>query len=136
MGIGNELKVAPLKVLDGVKKLPKMQDLADLQARVDCLLNENRELRTQVAEGEAPCKEIEELKDQDKATKEELKRAQEDWDKAVAMAQKFHAFMKNIRATSSTRLDCMMKAQANQGRCLGPRSSGVWWTTAPRLKSC
>ena len=53
MGIGNELKVAPLKGLDAVKQLLKAQDVADLQARIDCLLKENGELRTHVEEGEA-----------------------------------------------------------------------------------
>ena len=52
MGIGKELKDAPLKALDTVKQLLKAQDVADLQARVDCLLKENEELRIQVEEGE------------------------------------------------------------------------------------
>ena len=52
-GVGKELKVAPLKALDAVKQLPKAQDMADLQAWVNCLLKENGELRTQVAEVEA-----------------------------------------------------------------------------------
>ena len=43
---GKELKVVPLYTLDYIKKLPKVQDMADLQARVDCLLKENGELRT------------------------------------------------------------------------------------------
>ena len=93
MGIGRELKVPPLQALDGVKKLPKAQAMADLQARVDCLLKENGELRTHVEEGEAQRKELEELKDWVKAIEEELKSAREDRDKAVVMAQKFHAFM-------------------------------------------
>ena len=79
--------------MDGIKKLPKAQDMADLQARVHCLLKENGELRIQVAESEAQCKEVEELKDRVKAMEEELKRTREDRDKVVAMARKFHAFV-------------------------------------------
>ena len=49
-GITKELKVEPLSALDCVKQLPKAQDMADLQARVDCLFKENEELKTQVEE--------------------------------------------------------------------------------------
>ena len=92
--------MAPLGALDAVKQLPKAQDLADLQAQVDCLLKENGELRIRVEEGKAHqrwcslwCKKLEERKDRVKALEEELKSAREDWDKAVVMAWKFHAFM-------------------------------------------
>ena len=85
--------MAPLKVLDAVKQLPKAQDVADLQARMDCLLKENGELRTRVEEGEAQHKELKELKDRVKAIEVELKSIREDRDKAVVMARKFHTFM-------------------------------------------
>ena len=44
--ISKELKVEPLNMLNYVKKLPKAQDMAELQAQVDCLLMENMELKT------------------------------------------------------------------------------------------
>ena len=93
MVVGRELKVPSLQALDDIKKLPKAQDVADLQARVDCLLKENMELQTRVEEREAQHKELEELKDQVKAIEEELKGTREDRDKAVVMARKFHAFV-------------------------------------------
>ena len=52
-GISKELKVEPLSTLDCIKKLPKVKDMADLQAWVDCLLKENGELKTQVEEKES-----------------------------------------------------------------------------------
>ena len=67
--------------------------MTDLQARVDCLLKENGELRTQVEEGKALRKEAEELKDRIKALEVEVKSAREDWDKAMEVARKIHAFM-------------------------------------------
>ena len=85
--------MAPLKVLDAIKQLPKAQDVVDLQARVDCLLKENDELWIKVKEGEAQRKELEELKDRVKAMEGELKSTLEDRDKAMVMAQKFHAFV-------------------------------------------
>ena len=93
MGIGKELGVAPFKALDVVRKLLKAQDVADLQAQVDCLLRENGELQTRVEEGEAQRKELEELKDRMKTMEVELKRAHEDRDKVVVMTRKFHAFV-------------------------------------------
>ena len=40
-------------MLDRIKALPKPQDLTDLQARMDCLLRENGELRAKAEEGDA-----------------------------------------------------------------------------------
>ena len=45
-------------VLDRIKALPKPEDLIDLQARMDCLLRENRELRAKAEEGNALWKEV------------------------------------------------------------------------------
>ena len=78
--IGKELKVPPLQAFNGIKKLPKAQDVADLKARVDCLLKENGELWIRVEEGKAQRKELEELKDRIKTIEEELKSAWKDRD--------------------------------------------------------
>ena len=45
-------------MLDHIRALPKPQDLADLQARVDCLLKENGELKEKVEEGKSLRKEM------------------------------------------------------------------------------
>ena len=45
MDMSKELKVEPLSALECIKKLPKEQDMVDLQACVDCLLRENGELK-------------------------------------------------------------------------------------------
>ena len=73
--------------------LPKPQDLADLQAKVDCLLKENGELKTKVEEGEALQKEMEELKDQIAAIEEEVKIARAERDEGKEVAQKIHSFL-------------------------------------------
>ena len=56
--ISQELDVEPRLILEHIRKLQKAQDVTNLQARVDCLLKENRELRTQVEEGETQCQEL------------------------------------------------------------------------------
>ena len=43
--ISSYLDSEPDDVLDRIKAIPKPQDLTDLQARMDCLLRENQELR-------------------------------------------------------------------------------------------
>ena len=73
--ISQELNVKPWLILEHVRKLPKAQDVADLQARVDCLLKENGELWTRVEEGETQSQVLEELKDWMKAIEEEMKGA-------------------------------------------------------------
>ena len=83
----------PLNALEHIKKLPKAQDMADLQAQVDCLLKKNRELKIQVAERESQRKEVEELKDRTKALEEKLVCAREDRNKAVVISRKFHDFI-------------------------------------------
>ena len=47
------LDVEPRFLLEHIQALPKPHDLADLQARVDCLLKQNGELSTKVEEGES-----------------------------------------------------------------------------------
>ena len=80
-------------MLDHVKALPKPQDLLDLQARMDCLLKENRELRAKADEGDALRKEVEELKDRIKAMEKEVKTARAERDKSKEVAQKVHGFL-------------------------------------------
>ena len=60
--ISSYLDVEPADALDCIKALPKPQDLSDLQARVDCLLRENGELKAKAEEGNALRKEVGELK--------------------------------------------------------------------------
>ena len=52
----------PLNTLEHIKKLPKAQDMADLQAKVDCLLKENGKLKSQVVTKEVELKEMGALK--------------------------------------------------------------------------
>ena len=44
-------------MMDRIKALPKLEDLTDLQAQMDCLLKENVELRAKADEGDALRKE-------------------------------------------------------------------------------
>ena len=94
--ISSYLDSKPVDVLDRIKALPKPQDLADLQARMDCLLRENGELRVKVEEGDALRKEVEELKDWIKAIEKEVKTARAEQDKSKEVAQKVHGFLGNL----------------------------------------
>ena len=51
--LGEELNVELPQLVEQVKKLPKVQELADLQARTNCLLQKNSELKTWVVSQEA-----------------------------------------------------------------------------------
>ena len=64
--------------------------MADLQARVDCLLKENGEHKSQVAAREAQLQEAEALK---AVAFEELVRVREDRNKANIISRKFHNFV-------------------------------------------
>ena len=44
--INAELGVEPQQVVEHIKALPKAREMEDLQARIDCLLKENAELKT------------------------------------------------------------------------------------------
>ena len=46
--ISNYMDSGPTDVMNRIKALPKPEDLTDLQARMDCLLKENVELRAKV----------------------------------------------------------------------------------------
>ena len=66
--------------------------MEDLQARIDCLLKENVELKMQVADRDDKLKEAEALT---ATTFEEKVWAQEEREKVVTMARKVHAFVGN-----------------------------------------
>ena len=92
--ISLHLDVEPHHLLEHIQALPKPQDLTDLQARVDCLLKENGELKTKEEEGEALRKETVELKDRIAVLEEEVKTARVERDKAKEVARKIHSFMR------------------------------------------
>ena len=85
------LDVEPRDMLDHIKALSKPQDLSDLQARVDCLLKENEELKAKAEEGDLLRKEVEELKNWIAAVEKEVKTARAERDKSKEVAQKIHA---------------------------------------------
>ena len=60
---------------------------------MDCFLKENGELKTEVEEGKALQKEMEELKSQIVAVEEEVKTARTERNKAKEVAQKIHSFL-------------------------------------------
>ena len=94
--ISRYLDAEPDDMLDRIKALPKPQDLSDLQARMDCLLRENEELRAKSEEGDALRKEIGELKNQIKAVEKEVKTARAQRDKSKEVAQKVYGFLGNL----------------------------------------
>ena len=87
------LDVEPRYLLDRIQGLPKHQELEDLQARVDCLLKENGELKTKVEEGQALQKEMDKLRNRIAAVEEEAKIARAEQDKAKTVAQKIHGYL-------------------------------------------
>ena len=84
--ISTYLDSEPADVLDRIKALPKPEDLIDLQARIDCLLKKNGELKAKADEGDALRKENGELKDRIKAIEKEAKAARAEWDKSKEVA--------------------------------------------------
>ena len=95
MDMSRTLGVQPLLVVEHIKALPKKKEMEDLQARVDCLLRGNNDLKDQVAAREAETKEREELKEQISSMEAEVATAQNEMDKATAVAQKFDEFVGN-----------------------------------------
>ena len=91
--ISLHLDVERRHLLEYIQALPKPQDLTDLQARVDCLLKENGELKAKVEEGEALRKETVEFKDQIAALEEEVKTTRAEQKKAKEVALKIHSFL-------------------------------------------
>ena len=91
--ISNFFDVEPAEIMDRIRTLPKPKDLTDLQARMDCLLKENVELRARADEGNALRAEIKELKDQMKEAEKEVKVARTERDKSKEIAQKVCKFL-------------------------------------------
>ena len=102
--INTYLDSEPADVLDRIKALPKPEDLTDLQARMDCLLRENGELKAKAEEGDMLRKEVEDLKNRKevedlknriKVAEKEVKTTRAEWDKSKEVAQKVHRFLGN-----------------------------------------
>ena len=93
--ISNYMDSEPADVLDRIKDLPKPEDLTDLQARMDCLLRENKELRTKAEEGNTLWKEVEDLKNRIRVAEKKVKTARAERDKTKEVAQKVQAFLGN-----------------------------------------
>ena len=81
MGMNKTLGVEPCIASEHMKTLSKLQDMADLQARVDCLLKENGKLKAKLA-----------------ARKAELADTWKKKNKAVEVAQKFQEYVGNSDA--------------------------------------
>ena len=100
----------PADVMARIKVLPKPEDLTDLQARLDCLLKENVELRARADEsdalraeiaglrakadeGEALRSENKDLKDRMTEVEKEAKAARTERDKSKEVAQRVSKFL-------------------------------------------
>ena len=91
--ISNYMDSEPADVMDWIKALPKPEDLTDLQARMDCLLKENVELRAKADEGDALQTENKELKDRVKEAEKEVKAARTERDRSKEIAQHVSKFL-------------------------------------------
>ena len=110
--ISNFFDAEPAEVMDRIRTLPKSEDLTDLQARMDCLVKENVELRARADEGDVLWAEIKELKDRMKKAKKEVKVARTEWDKSKEIAQKVCKF-RGVRMTCSTKHNCSTTASSS-----------------------
>ena len=102
--ISNFFDAEPAEVMDRIRALPKPEDLTDLQARMDCLLKENVELRARADKGDALRAENKELKDRMKEAEKEVKVAWTERDKSKEIAQKVCKFLGGLN-------DVLNKAQ-------------------------
>ena len=91
--ISNYLDVEPADVMDRIKALPKPEDLTDQQARMECLLKENVELRAKTDESDALRTENKELKDRVKEAEKAIKTARTEWDRSKEIAQQVSKFL-------------------------------------------
>ena len=91
--ISNYMDSELADVMDRIKALPKPKDLTDLQARMDCLLKENVELRAKPDEGNALQTENKELKDPVKEAEKEVNAARTERDKSKEIAQQVSKFL-------------------------------------------
>ena len=77
--ISNYMDSEPADIMNRMRVLPKPEDLTDLQARMDCLLKENRE---KTDENDTLRAENKELKDRMKEAEKEVKAARTERDKS------------------------------------------------------
>ena len=80
----------PADIMNRIRALPKPEDLTDLQARMECLLKENR---AKTDENDTPRAKNKELKDRMKEAKKEVKAAWTERDKSKEIAQKVSKFL-------------------------------------------
>ena len=85
--ISNYFDAEPTDVMDRIKALPKLEDLTNLQARMDCLLKENIELRSKADEGDALRTKNEALKNRVKEAEKAMKTARTERDRSKEIAQ-------------------------------------------------
>ena len=108
--ISTYMDLDPADMMDRIRGLSKPEDLTDLQARMDCLLKENVELRARADEGDALRaenaglraradegdalrSENKELKDRMKEVERETKAARTERDKSKEVAQRVSKFL-------------------------------------------
>ena len=93
--INKTLRVPSLAAADHIKMLPKMQEMEDLQARMNYLVKENGELKGQLVTKEAEQKQMGELKGRIAALKDELVEAQKQENNVRVVARNFEEFIGN-----------------------------------------
>ena len=91
--ISNYFDAESADVMDRIKALPKPEDLTDLQARMDCLLKENMELRAKANEGDALRTENKALKDRVKEAENAIKTARTKRDRSKEITQQVSKFL-------------------------------------------
>ena len=95
--ISNYFDAEPADIMDRIKVLPKPKDLTDLQARMDCLLKENIELRAKANEGDALRMENEALTNRVKEAEKAIKTTRTERDRAKEIAQHMSKFLGSPR---------------------------------------
>ena len=100
--ISRYLDAEPDDMLDRIKACPTPQDVSNLQARMDCLLKENGELKRKADEGDAIRKENGELKDRIRAMGKEVKTARAERESRRRSLRRY-AGSWGIRATCLTK---------------------------------
>ena len=96
--------------------LPKRQDMVDLQARIDCLLKVNSDLKNKVIAKEAQLKEVQDPKEKVTTLEAELTEAWKERDEAAAIFRTFQGFVGKL-------FDIVNKAQLYDENRSQPRAS-------------
>ena len=91
--ISNYFDAKPADIMDRIKALPKPEDLTDLQARMDCLLKGNIELRAKADECDALWTENKALKNRVKEAEKAIKTARTERDRSKEIAQQVSKFL-------------------------------------------